>query len=114
MLRNGNSWLKMGVSFAAHTQYAYIMEVTPRPRVKSYSKLELYLRVVIRYSNARYGWVGAADYEDRQARQRDGQRPDTELDHSLERHLEMLDNVGSDQGPNDARRNHDGSCALRG
>ena len=26
MLRNGNSWLKMGVSFAAHTQYAYIMD----------------------------------------------------------------------------------------
>ena len=31
MLRNGNSGLKMGVSRAAHTQYAYIMEVPPPP-----------------------------------------------------------------------------------
>ena len=31
MLRNGNSGLKMGVSLAAHTQYAYIMEVPPPP-----------------------------------------------------------------------------------
>ena len=33
MLRNGNSGLKMGISLAAHTQYAYIiMEVPPPPR----------------------------------------------------------------------------------
>ena len=31
MLRNGNSGLKIGVSLAAHTQYAYIMEVPPPP-----------------------------------------------------------------------------------
>ena len=31
MLRNGNSWLKMGVSFAAHTQYAYIWKYPPPP-----------------------------------------------------------------------------------
>ena len=31
MLRNGNSGLQMGVSRAAHTQYAYIMEVPPPP-----------------------------------------------------------------------------------
>ena len=34
MLRSGNSWLKMGVSFAAHTQYAYIMEVTPPGEIR--------------------------------------------------------------------------------
>ena len=33
MLQNGNSGLKMGVSREAHTQYAYIMEVPPPPRV---------------------------------------------------------------------------------
>ena len=32
MLRNGNSWLKTGVSFAAHTQYAYIWKYPPPPR----------------------------------------------------------------------------------
>ena len=30
MLRNGNSGLKMGVSRAAHTQYAYMGVSTPR------------------------------------------------------------------------------------
>ena len=31
MLRNGNLGLKMGISRAARTQYAYIMEVLPSP-----------------------------------------------------------------------------------
>ena len=31
MLRNGNSGLKMGVSLAAHTQYAYIWKYPPPP-----------------------------------------------------------------------------------
>ena len=31
MLRNGNSGLKMGVSRAAHTQYAYIIMEVPPP-----------------------------------------------------------------------------------
>ena len=31
MLRNGNSGLKMGVSRAAHTQYAYIWKYPPPP-----------------------------------------------------------------------------------
>ena len=36
MLRNGTSGLKMGVSRAAHTQYAYIWKYPPPPPPGSY------------------------------------------------------------------------------
>ena len=39
MLRNGNSGMKMGVSRAAQTKYAYIMEVPPPPPRAVYASL---------------------------------------------------------------------------